>query len=86
MAQIAQNWEGCFPVSTTTSAYSTMILQQDGRVAVLYEENFISFGKRANPISTTFPNGEGVHNFDGYDIVYVSFDLEKITSGKYTLR
>lgn len=86
VAQIAQNWEGCFPVSTTTSAYSTMILQQDGRVAVLYEENFISFGKRANPISTTFPNGEGVHNFDGYDIVYVSFDLEKITSGKYTLR
>lgn len=41
------------------------------------------FGRRPNPVSTTFLNGDGDHNFDGYDIVYQVFDLETITAGRY---
>lgn len=41
------------------------------------------FGRRPNPVSTTFLNGGGDHNFDGYDIVYQVFDLETITAGRY---
>ena len=34
----AQNWSGPFQVSTHLSAYSTMVQQQDGRIAFFYEE------------------------------------------------
>ncbi len=35
----AQDWEGSYPVSTTTSAYSTMVLQDDGVLGFYWEEN-----------------------------------------------
>ncbi len=34
----ASNWEGRYPVSRMGSAYSTMCLQTDGKIAFLYEE------------------------------------------------
>ncbi|RKV75887.1 MAG: exo-alpha-sialidase [Alloprevotella sp.] len=39
----AQNWSGPFQVSTNLSAYSTMVQQQDGRIAFFYEEE--TYGK-----------------------------------------
>lgn len=36
--RFASNWEGSFQVSTTGSGYSTMVQQQDGRIAFYYEE------------------------------------------------
>ncbi|MBO7322338.1 MAG: hypothetical protein J6U51_01980, partial [Bacteroidales bacterium] len=63
--------------------YSSMLLLYDGRIALLYEKYYKWFGRRPNPVSTTFLNGEGDHNFDGYDIVYQVFDLETITAGRY---
>ena len=82
---IAEGWTGCYFVSNTTSAYSTLVLQDDGKIALLFEENYKWFGKRPNPVTTTFPTGEGFHNFDGYDIVFINYDLETITSGRYKL-
>ena len=79
----ADNWEGCFQVSTTTSMYSSMDLQADGRIAFLYEETLTRWGKKPNPVSTNFPQGEGEHNYDGLEIVYQAFDLATITCGKY---
>lgn len=35
----ASNWEGAYQVSHTGSAYSTMAVQRDGRVAFFYEED-----------------------------------------------
>lgn len=35
----ASNWQGSFQVSHTTSAYSTMTLQADGRIGFFWEEN-----------------------------------------------
>lgn len=37
-AALAADWDGRLQLSTLESAYSTMCLQRDGRVAVLYEE------------------------------------------------
>ncbi len=37
--RFASNWQGCFQVSRTTSAYSTMIQQEDGRIAFFWEES-----------------------------------------------
>lgn len=39
----SKNWHGCYQVSTLGSAYSTMCVQADGRIAFLYEED--TFGK-----------------------------------------
>ena len=36
---IARDWEGRYQVSETTSAYSTMCLDSNGRIAFFYEEN-----------------------------------------------
>lgn len=35
----AKDWEGSYPVSTITSAYSTMVLQNDGVIGFYWEEN-----------------------------------------------
>lgn len=37
-AAFASNWEGHYQVSTKGSAYSTMAMQHDGRIAFFYEE------------------------------------------------
>lgn len=37
-ASFASGWEGPYQVSYTSSAYSTMVLQSDGRIAFFYEE------------------------------------------------
>lgn len=81
----AADWDGFFAVSDTTSAYSSMDLQADNRIGLIYEETHTSFGKRKNVVSTTFPNGEGEHNFDGYNNVYVNYALEDITNGAYSI-
>ncbi len=83
---LASGWNGFLQVSDTTSAYSSMDLQADGRVGFIYEESFTSFGKRDNPVSTCFPSGEGQHNFDGFDNIYLALTVEQITSGAYSLR
>ncbi len=78
-------WDGFFLVSETDSAYSSMILQANKRIALIYEETLTGFGKRPNPISTCFPNGEGTHNFDGFDNIYVSYTIDHITDGAYSI-
>lgn len=84
--EVADGWQGCFVVDESAAAYSSMLQLSDGHIALLYEKYYQWFGRRQNPVSTTFLNGEGDHNFDGYDIVYQKFDLETITSGKYRVR
>jgi hypothetical protein len=79
-------WDGFFQVSDTSSAYSSLDLQADGRIGFFYEETLTGFGKRPNPVSTSFPTGAGQHNFDGFDNIYVAYTLEQITSGKFSLR
>jgi sialidase-1 len=78
-------WNGFFLVSNTDSAYSSLCLQSNKRIAIIYEETLTGFGKRPNPVSTCFPNGEGEHNFDGFDNIYVSYNIEQITDGAYTI-
>ena len=63
-----------------------MDLQADNRIGFIYEETLTGFGKRNNPVSTSFPNGEGQHNFDGFDNIYVAYELEYITSGAYSIK
>ena len=80
------DWNGFYQVSNTASAYSSMDLQADNRIGFIYEETLTGFGKRNNPVSTSFPNGEGQHNFDGFDNIYVAYDLEYITDGEYSIK
>lgn len=82
----AIDWNGFFQVSNTASAYSSMDLQADNRIGFIYEETLTSFGKRDNPISTSFPTGAGQHNFDGFDNIYVAYELEYITNGAYSVK
>ena len=82
----ATDWNGFFQVSNTSSAYSSMDLQADGRIGFIYEETLTGFGRRDNPVSTSFPNGEGQHNFDGFDNIYVAYELEYITNGAYSIK
>ena len=82
----AMDWNGFFQVSNTASAYSSMDLQADNRIGMIYEETLTGFGRRDNPVSTSFPNGEGQHNFDGYDNMYVAYELEQITDGAYSVK
>ena len=79
----ASGWDGCYQVSTTVSMYSSMDLQADDRIAFFYEETLTKWGTKPNPVCTSFPQGEGEHNYDGCELVYKSFDLETITDGKY---
>ena len=79
----ASGWDGCYQVSSTVSLYSSMDLQADDRIAFFYEETLTRWGMKPNPVSTSFSQGEGEHNYDGCELVYKSFDLETITDGKY---
>lgn len=82
----ANDWNGFFQVSNTASAYSSMDLQADNKIGFIYEETLTGFGKRNNPVSTSFPTGAGQHNFDGFDNLYVAYDLEYITNGAYSVK
>ncbi len=82
----ATDWNGYFEVSKTSSAYSSMDLQADNRIGFIYEETLTGFGKRNNPVSTSFPTGAGQHNFDGFDNIYVAYELEYITGGAYSIK
>ena len=82
---LATRWNGYFEVTTKSSAYSSMDLQADGRIGFIYEETLTGFGKRNNPVSTSFPTGAGQHNFDGFDNIYVAYPLEHITNGTYSI-
>lgn len=86
VANFANAWDGFFQVSDTSSAYSSMDLQADDRIGFIYEESFTFFKKVDNLVSTSFPNGEGQHNYDGCDNMYVAFQLEDITGGAYSLK
>lgn len=85
-ANFSTDWNGFFQVSNTSSAYSSIELQANDKVAFIYEETLTGWGKRDNPISTSFPTGAGQHNFDGFDNLYVAYDLEYITGGKYSVK
>ncbi len=82
----SKDWNGFHQVSNTVSAYSSIDLQADGKVGFIYEETLTSFGKRANPVSTSFPTGAGQHNFDGFDNIYLAMEVEYITNGAYSLK
>lgn len=82
---LATGWDGYFEVTTKSSAYSSMDLQADGRIGFIYEETLTGWGKRDNPVSTSFPTGAGQHNFDGFDNIYVAYPLDYITGGTYTI-
>lgn len=86
VANFANDWNGFYQVSNTSSAYSSMDLQADNRIGFIYEETLTGFGKRNNPVSTSFPTGAGQHNFDGFDNIYVAYDLEYITNGAYSVK
>lgn len=60
-----------YEVSSTTSAYSSMVLDKNGDVAFIYEEN---------AINTIIGSG----NMDYYDIKFKSLPLSTITGGAYT--
>ncbi len=86
VSNFATDWNGFYQVSNTSSAYSSMDLQADNKIGFIYEETLTGFGKRNNPVSTCFPTGAGQHNFDGFDNIYVAYDLEYITNGAYTIK
>ena len=86
VANFADDWNGYYQVSNTSSAYSSMDLQADNRIGFIYEETLTGFGRRDNPVSTSFPTGAGQHNFDGFDNIYVAYDLEYITGGAYSIK
>lgn len=86
VANFATDWNDFFEVTTKSSAYSSMDLQADNRIGFIYEETLTSFGRVDNPVSTCFPTGEGQHNFDGFDNIYVAYPLEHITNGAYSIK
>lgn len=86
VANFAKDWNGFYEVTTKASAYSSIDLQADNRIGFIYEETLTGWGKRPNPVSTSFPNGEGEHNFDGFDNIYVAYELEYITNGEYSVK
>lgn len=61
-----------YEVSSTTSAYSSMVLDNNGDIAFIYEEN---------AINTTIG---GTGNMDYYDIQFKSLPLSTITNEAYT--
>ena len=85
-ANFAKDWDGFYQVSNTSSAYSSIDLQADNKIGFIYEETLTFWEKVNNPVSTTFPNGEGQHNYDGFDNIYVAYDLEYITNSKYSVK
>ena len=83
LAAFSAGWDGFYQVSTTASAYSSIELQADDKIAFFYEETLTKWGTKPNPVSTSFPTGAGSHNFDGFENIYLALDLEMITGGKY---
>ena len=86
VAGFATDWNGFYLVTDKSSAYSSMDLQADDRIGFIYEETLTGFGRVPNPVSTSFPNGEGTHNFDGFDNIYVAYSLEHLTDGAYSIK
>ena len=86
VANFATDWNGFYLVTDKSSAYSSMDLQADDRIGFIYEETLTGFGRVPNPVSTSFPNGEGTHNFDGFDNIYVAYTLEHLTDGAYSIK
>lgn len=86
VANFCVDWNGFFQVSNTTSAYSSMDLQANNKIGFIYEETLTKHGTVKNPISTSFPTGAGTHNYDGFDNLYVAYDLEYITNGAYSVK
>ena len=82
----SKDWNGFYQVSTKASAYSSLDLQADNKIGFIYEETLTGFGKRPNPVSTSFPTGSGEHNFDGFDNIYLAMDLELITNRAYSIK
>ena len=68
---IAKNWEGCYQLSNTTSAYSTMVQGKNGSIYFLLEENAFK-----NPKTQTD---------DYYDIRFYNLSIEQITNNRYIL-
>ena len=64
---IANNWTKGLQVSTQQSSYSTMSLQQDGKIAFFFEE----------------APCYGDDYTKGYCMVYVPLTIEDITNGAY---
>lgn len=85
VATFAREWDGFYQVSHTASAYSSMELQADGKIGFFYEETLTKWGMKQNPVSTSFPTGSGMHNFDGFENIYVALPLELITGGLYSV-
>lgn len=85
LAAFSKGWDGFFQVSNTSSAYSSLDLQADGQIGFFYEETLYKWGTKANPVSTSFPTGQGQHNFDGFENIYVPIALDVLTDGKYTV-
>ena len=69
-AAIAKDWEGCYEVSDTTSAYSTMVQGQDGDILFLYEENAFRRHPEKEPD-------------DYYDIQFKKLSIKEITNNLY---
>lgn len=86
VANFATDWNGFYLVTDKASAYSSMDLQADNRIGFIYEETLTFFKRVPNPVSTCFPNGEGEHNYDGFDNIYVAYPLEYITGGAYSIK
>ena len=85
IAALASRWDGFYQVSATASAYSSLDLQADGRIAFFFEQTLTKWGRKPNPVSTSFPDGAGTHNVDGFENVYLPLSLETITQGKLCL-
>ena len=66
-SQIASDWTQGFQVSTQLSAYSTMTLQEDGKIAFFFEE----------------APCYGDDYAKGYSMVYTPLTIESITMGHY---
>lgn len=84
VANFSLGWDGSYQVSHKWSAYSSLDLQADGRVAFFYEENLTAWDRRDNPVTTTNPSGTGQHNYDGCDNIYVPFTVETLTGDLYS--
>ena len=75
------NWNR-YSVSTTTSAYSTMILQHDGTISVAYEETIWGKGYSAPEDSYSKQGWTEL----GYDLKYKNLSLATITNNAYSYR
>ena len=85
LSAFTSGWDGFYQVSSTASAYSSIELQADDKIAFFYEETLTKWGTKSNPVSTSFPTGSGTHNFDGFENIYVPLALETITDGRYVV-